>query len=131
MEEKEVGEWLNKMGLKYKLDSKKMTFSVIYEEAGKNWDIRVFVGKHWIQIAARIAKASEIPADKREQILENILKANYELNEVTFSMDKDGNLYSENDVPKVSNFENFRSEFTAVPFGIRHWMENIQPLLKA
>ncbi|MHA2273648.1 MAG: hypothetical protein ACXACI_17490 [Candidatus Hodarchaeales archaeon] len=129
MEEKEVGEWLTKMGLKYKLDSKKMTFSVIYEEGGKNWDIRVFVGKHWIQIAARVAMASELPADKREEILEHVLKANYELNEVTFSMDKDGNLYSENDVPKVSNFENFRSEFTAVPFGIRHWMKNIQPLL--
>jgi hypothetical protein len=130
MPEREVGEWLSQMGLKFKLDSKKMTFSVIYEEAGKHWDIRVFVGKHWIQIAARLAKASDIPEDKKAQIMEEMLKANYELNEVTFSMDKEGNCYSENDVPKVSNFENFRSEFTAVPFGIRHWMENIAPILK-
>ncbi|MFX0114258.1 MAG: hypothetical protein ACFFB3_06905 [Candidatus Hodarchaeota archaeon] len=131
MPEKEIGEWLRQMGLKYKLDSKKMTFSVIYEEGGKHWDIRVFVGKHWIQIAARLAKASDVPEDKKMQIMEQLLKANYELNEVTFSMDEDGNYYSENDVPKVSNFENFRSEFTAVPFGIRYWMKNVGSILNS
>ncbi|MFQ5980172.1 MAG: hypothetical protein ACE5OZ_18725 [Candidatus Heimdallarchaeota archaeon] len=127
----EVGLWLDKMGLKHKLDSKKMTFSVIYEEGGQNWDIRVFVGKHWIQIAAQIAKASDIPDNKKEFVFASLLQANYELNEVTFSMDKAGCIYSENDVPKVgAAFENFRSEFIAVPFGIRHWLENIAPSLK-
>ncbi len=127
----EIGDWLEKMKLKFKLDKKKMTFSIIYNEGGKNWDIRLFVGKQWYQVAAQIIKGSNVPEDNNKRLLiyQKLLQANFKLNEVTFSMDRDGNIYSENDIPKESNFENFRSEFTAVPFGIRYWLENIVPLL--
>ena len=57
-----------------------------------------------------------------------MLIANWELNEVTFSVDPhQKNLWCETDMPSNSTYDNFEVEFTSIPFAIEYFVTKIAP----
>ncbi|MFX1265213.1 MAG: hypothetical protein ACFFH0_07520, partial [Promethearchaeota archaeon] len=66
-----------------------------------------------------------ISPDIREELLAFLLQENYALDDVTYSMDEKGNIYSENDIPEQASLDDFTSEFNAVVFGMMRFFDNV------
>ncbi|MHA1223247.1 MAG: hypothetical protein ACTSSG_06630 [Candidatus Heimdallarchaeaceae archaeon] len=121
---KTVGEWLKKMDLTFAYNEEKRTFILPYEIDGNKFMVAVLVyPEKWIKIAAMIVEKEKAP---KEMYLA-LLQENWNLFEVTYSVDQEGNVFSENDVTHETNFENFASEFQAVVYGVKNFFERIAP----
>ncbi|MHA2224877.1 MAG: hypothetical protein ACXAC8_06720 [Candidatus Hodarchaeales archaeon] len=120
-----VKRWLDQMNMKYKV--KNSNVLLLYNVNGIRFAVIVTSLENWIRIAALIIRAEEIPKEKKGEIFADLLRTNWELNEVTYSIDPKGAIFSENVVLVDSNFENFKSEFSAVVFGVTHFVRNIGP----
>ncbi|MFX0182647.1 MAG: YbjN domain-containing protein [Candidatus Hodarchaeota archaeon] len=120
-----VKDWLNQMELKFKVLHDNIV--ILYDVDGIRFAVIINVMGNWIQIAASMVHNDEIPKEKREELLADLLKQNWELHDITYSIDPKGSLFSQNDIPLNSNFENFKSEFGAVVFGVTHFFNKIGP----
>ncbi|MFX1513029.1 MAG: hypothetical protein ACFFCQ_10615 [Promethearchaeota archaeon] len=117
-----VKSWLDQMELRYSHNEEMNLFYLPYDISGTKFAVQIGVfDEKWIKIAALIVQADMIP----KGLLRALLNANWHLFDVTYSIDDNGNVFSENDVPVDSNFENFRSEFGAVVFGVTHFFDTI------
>lgn len=87
-----------------------------------------FHGNKWIVISSLIMKKNQIPADKYGKILEELLIANHELPEINYDISREGDIYTSVDMKAdIIDFDNFFSEFYAIPFGIKNFIEKIAP----
>ncbi|MFX0050677.1 MAG: YbjN domain-containing protein [Candidatus Hodarchaeota archaeon] len=120
-----VKDWLEKMELKFKVLHDNIV--ILYDVEGIRFAVIINIMGNWIQIAASMVHNDEIPKEKREEILADLLKQNWELKDVTYSIDPKGSLFSQNDIPLDSNFNNFKSEFGAVVYGVTHFFNSIGP----
>jgi hypothetical protein len=120
-----VKDWLEQMDLKFKVLHDNIV--ILYDVDGVRFAVIVNVMGNWIQIAASMVHNDDIPKEKREELLADLLKQNWELKDVTYSIDPKGSLFSQNDIPLDSNFKNFKSEFGAVVFGVTHFFSKIGP----
>ena len=85
----------------------------------------------WVVVAALIASFDEIPDDAELDLYRQLLIANHDLPEINYEIDHDGNVLCSVDMDKeIINYENFFSEFNAIPYGIKYFLEKIAPLLK-
>lgn len=124
---KTIGDWLNKMNLTFIYNEAKRAYIIPYEIDGKKFLTAIFVFPDtWIKVAALVLEASEVTNDMYKALLQE----NWNLFEVTYSVDPAGNIFSENDLPQNTNYENFVSEFNAVAFGVKHFFETIGPQYK-
>ena len=92
--------------------------------------VRTIVNENWILAKCLIMYKNVIPKDPALycKLCEELLKANFLLNEVTYSIDpEEGNIYVETDMPANTEFENFKSEFNSIMFGILEFFNNILP----
>ena len=123
-----VKEWLKKMGLNHAYNKELNLFHLPYTIDGNQFSVvvGVFPDANWLKIAALIVTAEFVP----KGLYEELLKEMWTLFEVTYSVDENGNIFSENDIPFSSNFENFQSEFQAVVFGVTHFFKVIAPKFK-
>ena len=80
-----------------------------------------------LEINSKIIGANEIPQELVAVVHANLLLANFNLNEVTYSIDPEGNIYSENDLPVDSDLITFKSELGAVVFGYQYFYEQLAP----
>lgn len=117
--------WMKSMNLKFQIFNN--NFVILYDIEGIRFAVNVNIMGNWIQIAASIVHSTDIPIEKREDLLADLLKQNWILNDVTYSIDPNGSIFSENDIPLESNFENFRSEFGAVVCGVTNFFNSIGP----
>ncbi|MHA1867315.1 MAG: hypothetical protein ACTSVB_04610 [Candidatus Heimdallarchaeaceae archaeon] len=123
-----VGEWLDKMELKYQKNEEKRTFVLPYDINNVKFMVIILVfPEKWIKIGALILRAEKVT----EEMYLALLQENWNLFEVTYSVDEQGNIFSENDIPHTSNYENFVSEFQAVIFGVINFFEKIAPKFQA
>lgn len=83
----------------------------------------------WIQITALLMKAEEMPEGRKLEILESLMKNNWELDDVTYSMDENGNIYSENDIPGHSNVQTFLTELNAVVYGAKRFFSDFSEFI--
>ncbi len=117
-----VKSWLDQMNLKYSHNQEMNLFYLPYDIEGTKFAVQIAIfDDKWIKVAALIVQAEMIPKGLHKALL----NANWHLFDVTYSVDDNGNVFSENDVPIDSNFENFRSEFGAVVFGVTHFFDTI------
>ncbi|MFX1517265.1 MAG: hypothetical protein ACFFC6_13260 [Promethearchaeota archaeon] len=122
-----VKTWLGRMNIPFNITPRN-TIVILYNMENKyKFAVNIIPEGRWIQIAASMVHADEIPKKRKEEILADLLKGNWKLNDVTYSMDPNGSLFSENDVGADSNFENFASEFGAVGFGVKYFFDEIGP----
>lgn len=85
----------------------------------------------WIVVEALIASFDEIPDDIELDLYRSMLLANHDLPEINYQIDAEGNILCSVDMDReIINYENFFSEFNAVPYGIRYFLEKIAPPLK-
>jgi hypothetical protein len=120
-----VKNWLDQMNLKFKVLHDNIV--ILYDVEGVRFAVIINVMGNWIQIAASMVHADDVPKERREELLAALLKQNWELKDVTYSIDPKGSIFSQNDIPLDSNFENFKSEFGAVVYGVTHFFNEIGP----
>ena len=91
--------------------------------------VRTVVNENWIMAKCLIMYKNVIPEESiYYKILEELLKANFQLNEVTYSIDpNEGNIFIEADMPADTSFENFKSEYNSILFGVLEFFNNILP----
>lgn len=114
--------WLDSLEIIYELFEDINTFNLRWEVEDTTFDIRVTIrADKWIHVAVRLLRPEEIPDEYRQELYELLLRENWMLDDVTYSMDEKGNLYSENDIPEQTNLENFKSELDAVILGLERF----------
>jgi hypothetical protein len=94
------------------------------------FQVQLLSSESWINAKALVANTHDLSDTELLQLYRSVLVANWELNEVTFSVDPDnGNIWCETDMPVDTSFENFEVEITSIPFGIKHFLDKIAPTL--
>ncbi len=85
----------------------------------------------WIVVDALICSFDEIPDGVELELYRSLLLANHNLPEINYQIDNEGNILCSVDMDKdIVNYENFFSEFNAIPYGIKYFLEKIAPPLK-
>ncbi len=126
MSVEQVKNWLNSLEIPYELLEDINTFDLKWDVEGTTFDIRVAIrADKWIHVAVRLLRPEEIPQESKEELYGFLLRENWMLDDVTYSMDERGNLYSENDIPEQTNLENFKSELDAVIFGLERFFTTV------
>ncbi len=86
---------------------------------------RLVVAGDWLKVKVLLLEDAEIPERLRLRLYEELLLANFDLNEVTFSLSPEGDVFVEADMPLDSTYENFESEYGAVEYGIDYFLKEI------
>ncbi len=73
----------------------------------------------WIAIKSLVGSQKDIPSENICDVYLLCLQANYALEEVTFSADKDGDIFVEADMLADVRFEDFREEFNSLILGMQ------------
>jgi hypothetical protein len=93
------------------------------------FEAKVTILRKWINVKLMIIRHEEIPPKMRLPLYERILKANFDLNEVTFSLSQSADVFVEADMPVGSDYYNFESEYGSVEFGVDYFLTEIVPTL--
>ncbi len=126
MSVEQIKEWLTNLEMQFELIPDINTFMIEWDVEGKMFEVRVTVrADKWIHVAVLLLKPEELPSDQKEEIYGFLLRENWMHDDVTYSMDENDNLYSENDIPECTNMDNFASELNAVVFGLEHFYTNV------
>ncbi len=129
-----IEEYLKKMDLKYEKNDNVFIIP-FYIQDNKNkisFDIIVTYNDKWILTIAPLLKKENIPFDTDLlRLYEKLLMDNYYLSEVTYGLTKEGNIlvHAETHIDALC-FENFKTELYSVVYGVRHFIEDILPLIE-
>ena len=119
----QVEKWLTSLDMPFELLKEIHTFRVMWEVEDATFEIRIAIrADKWIHVAVLLLQPDEILDGSKRELYEFLLRENWALDDVTYSMDEKGNLYSENDIPEQTNLENFKSELDAVVFGLERFV---------
>ncbi len=89
---------------------------------------RILITKDWIMSKTCLMFFETVPDLELFHLLcVEMLKANFDYPEVTYSIDDENNIYIEADMPSNTSFKNFESEFNSILFGTFHFYDNICP----
>ncbi len=126
MSAERIKEWLDSLEVPYEFNEDIKTFKTEWDVEGIACEVRITIrADRWILVAVRLLDAERITPDIREELFAFLLQENYMLDDVTYSMDEKGNIYSENDIPEQASLDDFRSEFDAVVFGMKRFFDNV------
>ena len=125
-----VAKWLEQMNLKIIRVEDESRIILNYNITDYIFQVQLLSSESWINAKALVANTHDLSDTELLQLYRSVLVANWELNEVTFSVDPDnGNIWCETDMPVDTSFENFEVEITSIPFGIKHFLDKIAPTL--
>ena len=119
--------WLDELNLNYFVSQSGSEIMLPYKIDERTFNVRIVVAQEWMQLFCQVLQANEVPQELVGTIHANLLLANFNLNEVTFSIDPEGNIYSENDIPVDADLVTFKSELGAVVFGYQYFFEQLAP----
>ncbi|MCK5045984.1 MAG: hypothetical protein KAJ76_02345 [Candidatus Heimdallarchaeota archaeon] len=119
--------WLDELNLNYFVSQSGTEIMLPYKIDERTFNVRIVIAPEWMQLFCQIMTANEVPQELVSTVHANLLLANFNLNEVTFSIDPEGNIYSENDMPVESDLVTFKSELGAVVFGYQYFFEQLAP----
>jgi hypothetical protein len=122
-----VKSWLDELELNYFVSQSGKEIMLPYKIEDRTFNVRIVIAPEWMQIFCQILAANEVPSDLVSSVHANLLLGNFTLNEVTFSIDQEGNIYSENDLPVNTDMVTFKSELGAVVFGYQYFFEHLAP----
>ncbi|MHA1939455.1 MAG: YbjN domain-containing protein [Candidatus Thorarchaeota archaeon] len=121
-----IKSWLNSLEVSFELVEDTSTFKLKWDVEGTNFEIKITIrADKWIHVAVLLLRPEEVPSENKEDLYGFLLRENWMLDDVTYSMDERGNLYSENDIPEQTNLENFKSELDAVVFGLERFFTTV------
>lgn len=87
--------------------------------------VQIIFDEKWIQIKLLLMGTKDMSDGLKMALYKELLMANFQLNEVTYSISKKEDVYVEADMPSDSNYENFKSEYGSVVFGIDYFLGNV------
>ena len=126
-----VRKWLDQMGLKYEPNKENDDeYLLIQGYMEKRFFIKILCSEDWIYTYCLVLGAEMIPDYKRFHLYTEILLQNKFKPDLTYSIDKKGNVYSENDSPAETNFEAFKSEYEAAIKGIKIILDEVCPKIE-
>lgn len=84
----------------------------------------------WIVVSSLIVKMNQIPHDSYNNMMRELLVANHELPEINYDISIEGDVYTSVDMKiDIVDYDSFYSEFYAIPYGIKRFIEKIAPNL--
>jgi len=123
--------FLEKKDLNYEIIDEK-TLIVPYEIDGKLFKPTISLDDKWIVVSSMIIKSKDFPQGMNDdyilQIFRKLLRAIHELPEINYDIDDQDNIFVSADMRyDITDIQNFFSEFLAIPYGIKHFIEKIAP----
>ena len=107
------------------------TLIVPYEINGKLFKPKIVSNGAWLVISCLIIEAKDLPSKSEKYLFalfKKLLNAIHDLPEITFDLDAENNIYTSVDMRgEITDYQNFFSEFFAVPYGVKHFIEKIAP----
>jgi len=120
--------WLKNMDLKIlSKDKERSMLTLPFLISEKTFLVRVIVGEKWINILALVALIKGLSSTEQKNLYRACLTANFMMPEITYSADREGDIYVEADMPTNTSEDNFKIEFQSVIFGIKYFMDKIAP----
>ncbi len=99
------------------------------EDASMLFEAKLTILRKWINVKLMIIRNEEVPNKMQLPLYERLLKANFDLNEVTFSISQSGDVFVEADLPVNTDYINFESEYGSVEFGVDFFLTEVVPSL--
>ena len=85
---------------------------VPYEIDDKKFHISIQLFKKWVNARALIVKNTQVPPEKYADLMRELLIANHDFPEINYDISREGDIFS---------------EFYAIPFAIKRFIEKIAP----
>jgi hypothetical protein len=110
------------------------TILVPYEIEKRLFKPIISINGAWIVVSCLVIEAKNLPSAKETYLLKlfkKLLVATHELPEINFDVDEENNIYTSVDMrADITDYNNFFSEFFAVPYGVKHFIEKIAPTME-
>ncbi len=117
---------LDELNVKYDLNEEDGYIISGWDIGGRSFYVLLTVIGDWVWMKAQIVSLSDVPEEKRCDLLRDLLRAHSELNEVRYELSSSEVVGTTQEIPLEGlNLDNFRSEFTALIFGIEYFMDNL------
>ncbi len=107
----------------------KMTLKGPQGQVDLVFEVKMMIIKKWINIKLMLMRHEEIPPNLKAILHEKLLVSNFDLNEVTYSVSQQGDVFVEADMPVNTDYVNFQSEYGSIEFGVVHFLKDVLPEL--
>jgi hypothetical protein len=102
------------------------------QDAGEDIPALLFEAKitylhRWINVKLLLLQADAVPDRLTAPLYERLLRANYDLNQVTFSLSETKDIFVEADMPVETDYLNFETEYGSIEFGVEYFLTEIVP----
>lgn len=126
-----VKAFLNERRLHFEQDGE--TIVVPYEIDGMHFLPRIDARGKWITVSCRIVHGKDLPSSDPAYLailFKKLLRAIHDLPEINYDVDDENSIYASVDMRMdITDYDNFTSEFFAVPYGIKYFIESIAPVM--
>ncbi len=120
-------EYLKRLDVSFEERGKK-TFTLYPVGKTETKEIEVFPGANWITLTTRLIDLSQLPAKKRRELCDKVLRVNAALAEVSFGIDRKDYLVIRNAIPVTGiSYDAFSSIYEAHLNGIRFFQKKLLP----
>jgi hypothetical protein len=119
--------FLKTMGIEdLEIDAKKNIIIVPFEYEDLQFLSHIIVGSEWFIVKASILELEALPKPLAAQIFFELLKSNFILNNVVYSIDPEAkSIWTEADIPSDLDFEHFKLQYLSIVFAIDFFIKNI------
>jgi len=122
--------WLTEMGLKFMEKPEENKFFLLHKIGEFHYFVKIIcTDPKWIYSYIMVYDGVDLPAEKQRDVFRALLIQNKLKEDLTYSLDEENNIYSENDSPIDSNLGAFKSEYEAALNGIKIFNDEIAPKL--
>lgn len=125
--------YLEQLGIEdLQVDAKNHIIIVPFEYEEFRFLSHIIVGVDWYIVKSSILELELLHENMRSEIFYELLKANFILNNVTYSVDPEGkSIWCEADIPCDVDFNHFKLEYLSIIFAIDYFINNITHDIKA
>jgi len=125
-----VARYLNLLGKKFKWNKENQMFLVEEKIDDKKVEITVGFTKNWLYIRLNFGSIKNLPDNIKYKLFKRCLEINMEYAEVSFALDKEENLLSEEDILlEALTLDVFVEEYNAVLVSARIYDEELKPII--
>lgn len=124
--------YLNRLGVRYQADkSKNSIMSVWTMKNIPEVRVTISVSEKWVHIYVYLYDSKQLEPDQRNALYAELLRANYDLSLVQYSLDPNGMVVVSTEfVATTLGFEEFKAGLNGVLYGAEeHWGNKIYPNL--
>ncbi|MHA1819312.1 MAG: type III secretion system chaperone [Promethearchaeota archaeon] len=125
--------YLEKLGIQdLSVDPNKNIITVPFEFDDFEFLSFIIITQEWYLVKTSIFELDVLPKSSYVSLFKELLKANFVLNDVTYSLDpEEKSIWCEADIPSDVDFEHFKLEYLSIIFAIDYFFKNIAKDIKA